>query len=329
MTIKSTFKECLLIGTEAMATLNNNLKDDEFVLNIESAINLISKIRGRLVISGMGKSGIIGRKLVATFASTGTPSLFLHPAEASHGDLGMVCSEDVLLLMSFSGESRELVDIIRYGKRFGVPIVAFTSNSNSTLGKAADILLQLPKVKESCPHNLAPTSSTLIQLALGDALAITLLKQKGFSEEDFFNFHPGGKLGAALMPADELMHKDDKLPLVSEDAPFSEILNVISAKGYGIVGLQNHTGEISGIITDGDVRRYIAKNTDGTMQDVIFGTTGKQIMTKEFTAFEKNQSCAKVLSSLEQKNISAAFVLDNRKPIGLISMLILIQAGVA
>lgn len=329
MTIKSTFEECLLIGSEAMATLNNNLKDDEFILNIETAINLISKIRGRLVISGMGKSGIIGRKLVATFASTGTPSLFLHPAEASHGDLGMVCNEDVLLLMSFSGESRELVDIIRYGKRFGVPIIAFTSNAHSTLGKAADILLQLPKVKESCPHNLAPTSSTLIQLALGDALAITLLKQKGFSEEDFFNFHPGGKLGAALMPTNDLMHKDDKLPLVSEDAPFSEILNVISVKGYGIVGLQNHIGEISGIITDGDVRRYIAKNTDGTMQDVIFGTTGKQIMTKEFTAFEKTQSCAKVLSSLEQKNISAAFVLEHGKPIGLISMLILIQAGVA
>ena len=191
MTIKTTFKDCLITGTNAMVTLTDSLKDEKFIKQVEAAVNVICKTSGRLVISGMGKSGIIGKKLVATFASTGTPSLFLHPAEASHGDLGMLCKDDVLLLMSFSGESRELIDIIRYSKRFNVPIIAFTANANSTLGKAADILLQLPKVKESCPHNLAPTSSTLIQLALGDALAITLLKEKGFSEEDFFNFHPG------------------------------------------------------------------------------------------------------------------------------------------
>ncbi|MDG1234792.1 MAG: SIS domain-containing protein, partial [Amylibacter sp.] len=170
MTIKTTFKDCLITGTNAMVTLTDSLKDEKFIKQVEAAVNVICKTNGRLVISGMGKSGIIGKKLVATFASTGTPSLFLHPAEASHGDLGMLCKDDVLLLMSFSGESRELIDIIRYSKRFNVPIIAFTANANSTLGKAADILLQLPKVKESCPHNLAPTSSTLIQLALGDAL---------------------------------------------------------------------------------------------------------------------------------------------------------------
>ena len=329
MTIKSTFEECLLIGTNAMSTLTSSLEDEKFTEQLEAAVNLIHEINGRLVISGMGKSGIIGKKLVATFASTGTPSLFLHPAEASHGDLGMVCGDDVLLLMSFSGESRELVDIIRYGKRFGVPIIAFTANANSTLGKAADILLELPKVKESCPHNLAPTSSTLIQLALGDALAITLLKEKGFSEEDFFNFHPGGKLGAALMPVKDLMHTEDKLPIISENSPFSDILDLIGKKGYGIVGLENEFGQMSGIITDGDVRRYIAKNSDGSMKDVMFGTYGKEIMTKSFISFKQNQSCAKILSVLEQKHISAAFVLDNGKPIGLISMLMLIQAGVA
>ena len=157
MTIKTTFKDCLLTGTNAMVTLTDSLKDEKFIKQVEAAVNVICKTSGRLVISGMGKSGIIGKKLVATFASTGTPSLFLHPAEASHGDLGMLCKDDVLLLMSFSGESRELIDIIRYSKRFNVPIIAFTANANSTLGKAADILLQLPKVKESCPHNLAPT----------------------------------------------------------------------------------------------------------------------------------------------------------------------------
>ena len=178
MNIKTSFEECLSIGSSAMVTLTNCLNDETFVSAIEAAINIIADTNGRLVVSGMGKSGIIGRKLVATFASTGTPALFLHPAEASHGDLGMVRNEDVLLLISFSGESRELGDIVRYGKRFGVPIIAMTSRAESTLGKSADVLLLLPKVKESCPHNLAPTSSTLIQLALGDALAITLLKQK-------------------------------------------------------------------------------------------------------------------------------------------------------
>jgi len=329
MNIKTSFEECLSIGSSAMVTLANCLNNETFISAIEAAINIIADTNGRLVVSGMGKSGIIGRKLVATFASTGTPALFLHPAEASHGDLGMVRNEDVLLLISFSGESRELGDIVRYGKRFGVPIIAMSSRAESTLGKSADVLLLLPKVKESCPHNLAPTSSTLIQLALGDALAITLLKQKGFSEEDFFNFHPGGKLGAALMPTSELMLKIEELPLISQDAFFSDILNKISTKGYGIVGLQDSTGSIKGIITDGDVRRYIAANTDGSMRDVMFGTVGKDIMTNKFVSVSPSQSCAKVLSILEHRKIGAAFVLEDGKPVGLISLLILIQAGVA
>jgi len=329
MTVKTSFKECLKIGSEAMDILSAQLDDANFVAALEKAVQTIENTTGRLVISGMGKSGIIGRKLVATFASTGTPSLFLHPAEASHGDLGMVRSEDVLLLMSFSGESRELGDILRYGKRFSVPIIAMTARAESTLGKAADILLQLPKVAESCPHNLAPTSSTLIQLALGDALAITLLKQKGFSEEDFFNFHPGGKLGTALMPVSDLMHKGAEMPLASQDAPISELLAEISAKGFGIVGLQDDAGNLTGLITDGDVRRYIAANTDGSMKDVMFGTDGKAIMTKTFRAVLPTQSCAKVLGILEAHKIGAAFVMEDNKPVGLIRMLSLIQAGVA
>jgi arabinose-5-phosphate isomerase len=329
MTVRSSFFDCFKIGTAAMETLAQQLEDPAFVSAIEAAVETIAGTNGRLVISGMGKSGIIGRKLVATFASTGTPSLFLHPAEASHGDLGMVRSDDVLLLMSFSGESRELGDILRYGKRFRVPIIAMTARAESSLGKAADILLQLPKVAESCPHNLAPTSSTLIQLALGDALAITLLKRKGFSEEDFFNFHPGGKLGTALMPVSDLMHKGAEIPLALQSAPISDILAEISAKGYGIVGMLDDTGALAGVITDGDIRRYIAGNTDGSMRDVMFGTTGQKIMTTKYTSAEQTQSCAKVLGVLEKNKISAAFVVEDGKPVGLIRMLSLIQAGVA
>ena len=329
MTVKSSFLECFKTGSAAMTTLSQQLDDPAFVSAIEAAVETNAGTNGRLVISGMGKSGIIGRKLVATFASTGTPSLFLHPAEASHGDLGMVRSDDVLLLMSFSGESRELGDILRYGKRFHVPIIAMTARAESTLGKAADILMQLPKVAESCPHNLAPTSSTLIQLALGDALAITLLKRKGFSEEDFFNFHPGGKLGTALMPVSDLMHKGDEIPLAPQTAPISDVLAEISAKGFGIVGMVGDNGALAGVITDGDIRRYIAGNTDGSMRDVMFGTTGQSIMTTKYTYAQATQSCAKVLGVLEQNKISAAFVLDDGKPVGLIRMLSLIQAGVA
>jgi arabinose-5-phosphate isomerase len=329
MSVKASFEECLNIGTQAMETLTGSLNDPAFVSAIEAAVELIANTTGRLVISGMGKSGIIGRKLVATFASTGTPSLFLHPAEASHGDLGMVRSEDVLLLMSFSGESRELGDILRYGKRFRVPIIAMTARPNSSLGKAGDVLLQLPSVAESCPHNLAPTSSTLIQLALGDALAITLLKRKGFTEEDFFNFHPGGKLGTALMPVSDLMTKGADVPLLSQDAPISDVLTEISAKGFGIAGLLDQEGKLAGVITDGDIRRYISENTDGSMKDVMFGTTGKSIMTTQYTPAEPTQSCAKTLGVLEANKISAAFVLEDGKPIGLIRLLALIQAGVA
>tara|TARA_R110002096_G_scaffold145492_6_gene303251 strand:- start:449 stop:1438 length:990 start_codon:yes stop_codon:yes gene_type:complete len=329
MSVKTSFEECLKIGTQAMETLSESLNDPAFVSAIEAAVDLIANTTGRLVISGMGKSGIIGRKLVATFASTGTPALFLHPAEASHGDLGMVRSEDVLFLMSFSGESRELGDILRYGKRFRVPIIAMTARADSSLGKAGDVLLQLPKVVESCPHNLAPTSSTLIQLALGDALAITLLKRKGFTEEDFFNFHPGGKLGTALMPVSALMATGHDIPLISQDAPISDVVTEISVKGFGIVGLLDDAGSLAGVITDGDIRRYISNNTDGSMKDVMFGTNGKSIMTTQYTRADPTQSCAKTLGVLEAKKISAAFVLDNGKPIGLIRLLALIQAGVA
>ena len=325
----SSAKECLEIGKTALGVLSDQLDDAVFAKSLEQAIDIIANANGRVVVSGMGKSGIIGRKLVATFASTGTPALFLHPAEASHGDLGMVQDRDILFLLSFSGESRELGDILRYAKRFGVQIIAMTSNETSSLGKAADIVLCLPKVKESCPHNLAPTSSTLIQLALGDAIAITLLKQRGFSQEDFFNFHPGGKLGTALTSVSELMDSGNDLPLQPETAPIADIVTELSKKGFGIVGLTNTDGKITGVITDGDIRRYLAANTEGSMKEVMFANNAKAIMTTHFVAVESERSCANVLGILEQNKISAAFVLEHGKPVGLIRMLSLIQAGVA
>ena len=328
MSISKTVTECLSIAQSSLGELSSFYGQANAHQSLEKTIELIMNCDGRLVVSGMGKSGIIGRKLVATFASTGTPALFLHPAEASHGDLGMLGEQDVLLLLSNSGESRELVDILRYAKRFSVPVIGMTAKPNSTLGSRADVVLQLPKVTESCPHNLAPTSSTLIQLALGDAIAITLLKLKGFSEEDFFNYHPGGKLGAALTPASEIMISKSELPLLSQTSPIADVVAEISKCGFGIAGLTDDSGKLTGVITDGDIRRYLSKNTEGSMKDVMFWTSADSIMTTKFVAATETQSAAKVLSTLEQNKISAVFVVDDGEAVGLIRMLDLIQAGV-
>ncbi|MCK4713443.1 MAG: KpsF/GutQ family sugar-phosphate isomerase, partial [Marinosulfonomonas sp.] len=215
---------------------------------ITGAADLIFNMKGRLILSGIGKSGHIGRKLAATFASTGTPAFFVHASEASHGDLGMIQSDDVLLLLSWSGETKELSDIIAYGLRFDVPMIGITGGASSTLATKAQFPLVLPKAQEACPHNLAPTTSTILQLAMGDALAITLLRMRGFSEESFRNFHPGGKLGAALMPVRDIMHKGADMPLMPLDAPVIEVISEISPKGFGIVGMQNPDGSLAGVI---------------------------------------------------------------------------------
>ncbi|MCL4130340.1 UNVERIFIED_CONTAM: hypothetical protein GTU68_036827, partial [Idotea baltica] len=214
-------------------------------------------MKGRLIVAGMGKSGQIARKLASTFASTGTPAYFVHPAEASHGDLGMIHGDDVLLLLSWSGETQELSDILEYSKRYHVPMIAMTAAPKSTLAQKADIAISLPKVAESCPHNLAPTTSALLQLAVGDSMAITLLGMKGFSTSAFREFHPGGKLGAVLTPVGEIMHGRATLPLCHQTAPIIDVLGQSSAQSYGVVGLVDDMGALVGIITDGDIRRYI------------------------------------------------------------------------
>lgn len=295
---------------------------------IDAALNLIAAMKGRLIVTGLGKSGHIGAKLAATFSSTGTPAYFLHPAEASHGDLGMVTPDDVILALSWSGETRELSDVIGYAKRRGVPMIALTGGADSTLAAASTVALTLPKVREACPHNLAPTTTTLLQLALGDALAIALLQKKGFTEESFHGFHPGGSLGAQLKQVDEVMHTSEALPLVECTAPVIAAISELSAKGFGITGITEN-GALQGVITDGDVRRYLERNADATMQGALHDTTAGEIMTRGSVTLRPSMIAGEALAILQDKRIQAAFVVEDGRPVGLITMLRLLNRGTA
>lgn len=296
--------------------------------DIDAALDLIAGMQGRLIVTGLGKSGHIGTKLAATFASTGTPAYFLHPSEASHGDLGMVQPGDVLLALSWSGETRELSDVIGFAKRRTVPLIALTGRADSTLAEAATVALVLPKVQEACPHNLAPTTTTLLQLALGDALAVALLQRKGFTEESFHGFHPGGSLGAQLKQVDEVMHSGDALPLVATDAPVIAAITELSAKGFGITGI-TEDGALVGVITDGDIRRYLERNAKATMQGALHETTAGEIMTRGSVTLTPGMIAGEALAILQAKRIQAAFVVDGTRPVGLVTMLRLLNRGTA
>src|SRR5499427_3080550 len=222
-----------------------------------AAVELIRAARGRVVVSGMGKSGHVGRKIAATLASTGTPSFFVHPAEASHGDLGMITRDDVIMALSWSGETVELKNLIEYSRRFRIGLIAVTAEADSTLGQAADVALILPQAREACPHNLAPTTSSLMQLALGDALAVALLESRGFTALDFRELHPGGRLGAALTFVRDLMHTGPEMPLKPIGTRMSDAIVEMSTKGWGCVGITDAAGHLVGIITDGDLRRHM------------------------------------------------------------------------
>lgn len=296
--------------------------------DIEAAVRQIADGTGRLIITGLGKSGHIGAKLAATFSSTGTPAYFLHPAEASHGDLGMIQSADILLAISWSGETRELSDVIGYAKRWSVPLIAMTSNARSTLARAADIRLTLPKVAEACPHNLAPTTSTLLQLALGDALAVALLQTKGFTEASFHGFHPGGSLGAQLKRVSEIMHDESALPLVASDATVLGAIAELSSKGHGIVGVEEN-GSLIGVITDGDIRRYLESNAASTMQAALHETGAARIMTRGSVTLVPQMLVGEAQALFQKRRISAAFVTDEGRPVGLITLLRLLNRGAA
>lgn len=295
---------------------------------IEAALDLIAGMEGRLIVTGLGKSGHIGAKLAATFASTGTPAYFLHPAEASHGDLGMVQPVDVILALSWSGETAELSDVIGFAKRRGVPVISLTGAGKSTLAKAATVSLVLPKVREACPHNLAPTTSTLLQLAMGDALAVALLQKKGFGPESFHGFHPGGSLGAQLRHVDEVMHGVEALPLVDVATPVIAAISELSAKGFGIVGV-TEGGALKGVITDGDVRRYLERNASATMQGALHETRAGAIMTEGSVTMRPGMIAGEALSIMQERRISAAFVLEGEAPVGLVTLLRLLNRGTA
>jgi arabinose-5-phosphate isomerase len=283
-------------------------------------VALIAQLKGRVVVTGVGKSGHVGRKIAATFASTGTPALFVHANEASHGDLGMIGEEDAVLALSKSGEVRELADVIAYAKRFDIPLIGMTADANSALGRAADHLLLLPAAPEATDEALnAPTTSTTLQIALGDALAVALLEKRGFTHHDFKVFHPGGKLGAALRTVRDLMHGAAELPLAPAETPMHDALLVMTEKRFGALGVTDADGRLVGVITDGDLRRHI----DGLMSH-----TAGEVMTRAPKTVSPDILAGEALSMM-QGRITVLFVVEDERPVGVIHIHDLLRSGVA
>jgi len=314
---------------DGLEAVRSALDDSALQTGIAESVELILSMKGRLIVTGLGKSGHVGSKLAATFSSTGTPARFVHPAEANHGDMGMIQSDDVVLMLSWSGETQELRHLAAYTRRFRVPLILMCGNAESSLARHADICLELPGVREACPHNLAPTTSSLIQLALGDALAVTLLQLKGFSETSYHRFHPGGKLGASLTAVREIMHGPDELPLVPLDAPVMDVVARQSERNFGIVGVLDSAGGLAGVITDGDIRRYLLGQLQNSMQGAMNETFAHDIMTGDPICLEPESQAARALNVMQTRRISAAFVIENGKPTGLVTMLRLLDLGVA
>lgn len=284
------------------------------------AVEILEAMEGRVIVSGVGKSGHIGNKIAATLASTGTPAQFVHATEASHGDLGMVTPRDVCLVISNSGETSELADIVTYSRRFAIPLIAITRKADSTLATQADVVLLLPDAPEACGIGMAPTTSTTATLAMGDALAVALMKRRGFEREDFKVFHPGGKLGAQLMLVDGLMHTGEALPLVAPETPMTEALLTMTAKGFGLAGLVEG-GRLTGIITDGDLRR----NMDGLM-----ARSAGEVATRGPKVIRRGSLASEALHDMNSRKISALFVLDNEDRVaGLLHIHDCLRAGLA
>jgi arabinose-5-phosphate isomerase len=286
-----------------------------------AAVDLIREAQGRVIVTGMGKSGHVGRKIASTFASTGTPALFVHPAEASHGDLGMIAKDDVIVALSWSGETAELKNLTDYSRRHGIKLLAMTAITDSALAKAADVVLALPQAREACPHNLAPTTSSLIQLALGDALAIALLESRGFTAAQFGLLHPGGKLGVLLKKVADLMHTGATVPLKPLGTRMSEALIEMTAKGFGCVGITDARGRLVGIITDGDLRRH--------MRGDLLDQSVDDVMTRSPKTVRPDQLISETLDILNTTKVTALFVVEAGKPVGVIHVHDLLRAGAA
>jgi len=304
---------------EAKALLGLKARQGE---SFTEAVRTMLACTGRVVVMGMGKSGHVGRKIAATLASTGTPAMFVHPAEASHGDLGMVTAGDAVVALSNSGETFELADIVSHTRRWSIPLIAITSNAASTLGAAADVALPLPKVGEAGSMAIAPTTSTTMMLALGDALAVALLERKGFSAENFRDLHPGGKLGQMLLRVADLMHVGKELPLISVESGMQQAILEMTAKTYGCVGAIDAGGHLAGIVTDGDLRRHI--------DDVdLLRRTVREVMTAHPRTIRPGALAAEALHVMNEKSITSLFVLEDGKPVGIVRLHDCLKAGVA
>jgi arabinose-5-phosphate isomerase len=303
-----------ICGLESLAaTLNDTFR---------TAVAACAGARGRIIVTGLGKSGHVARKVAATLASTGTPAQFVHPVEASHGDLGMIGSEDAILALSNSGETTEFADIVAYSRRFEIPLIAITGGARSTLAAAADIVLVLPAAAEACPMGLAPTTSTTMMIALGDALALALLERRGFSSADFRLFHPGGKLGRRLLRVRDIMHREDEIPLVDPRARMSEAILVMTARSFGCVGVRTADRRLIGVVTDGDLRRH--------MGDSLLGQKVEAVMHRNPKTIAGAALAADALRLMNRFAITSLFVVeDDNRPIGFLHMHDCLRAGVA
>ncbi len=317
--LKNLLDRVVSIQIASMSELKEALSGP-LLLRMGEALQMIREATGRVIVTGMGKSGHIARKIAATLASTGTPAQYVHPAEASHGDLGMVTPSDVVLALSWSGETPELSDVIHHTKRFRVPLLAMTANPDSSLARYADIALILPHVAEACPHGLAPTSSTLIQLALGDALAVALLESRGFRANDFRELHPGGKLGAKLRLVSDIMHPAPDIPIVTAGLSMAEAILVMTSHRFGTVGVVDGMGRLIGIITDGDIRRHMAPDL---MTKMV-----AEVMSREPKSIEPDQLASEALDLMSQKKITVLFVTRDEQPLGILHIHDLLRAGV-
>ena len=309
-------RRVLGIEADALQALARSLGE-----HFSRALDVIAAVGGRVVVTGMGKSGHVARKIAATLSSTGTPALFVHPAEASHGDLGMIAKGDAVFALSNSGETAELADLVAYAKRFELPLIAVTGSADSALAKAADVALTLPKSEEACPMGLASTTSTTVMLALGDAIAVALLERKGFSSDQFHVLHPGGKLGRRLMKVSDLMHSGDELPLIRSGAAMSDALIEMTAKSFGCVGVIDAKGNLIGVVTDGDLRRHMSPKLTGMSVDVVM-TAGAKAIPPDWLASE-------AVGFMNAKKITNVFVVEGARPVGILHIHDCLRAGVA
>lgn len=309
-------RRVLRLEAEGIGALAESL-GDAFI----AALDLLHDVKGRAIVTGMGKSGHVARKIAATMASTGTPAQYVHPGEASHGDLGMITPADVVLALSNSGETSELRDLLEYTRRNAIPLIAITSRAGSTMDEMADVTLLLPATPEACPMGLAPTTSTTASLALGDALAVSLLERKGFSPQDFQVFHPGGKLGQTLLRVSDLMHKGDAMPLCATDTPMKEAILAITAKSFGCVGVLDADGRLAGVVTDGDLRRH--------MESDLLNQPAGDVMTADPKTIRPQALAAEAVAVMNKYSITGLFAVEDGKPAGILHIHDCLRAGIA